>query len=125
MIRFFCFCSDYIYKYQPHRITVDLGVTDSSLGVDPKARLYTVNTIVTHPLWNSSVNFAADVALLYIEDYIEYTDYIQPACLPDSIDQYAEQIECYITGWGALEGYSSECHSILRNMFHWHKTILD
>ena len=85
-----------------------MGLTDSSLRVDPKFRRYTVHSIVTHPIWDPDVDFAADVALLYIEDYIDFTDEIQPACLPDSMDQYSEQIECYITGWGALDGSSGE-----------------
>ena len=89
-------------------MSVDLGVTDSSLTVDPKSRRYTAHTVLTHPDWdNSYVHMGADVALLYVADYIEYTDHIQPVCLPDSVEQLSEQMECYITGWGALSSEGS------------------
>lgn len=56
-----------------------------------------------------------DIALLRLQQPIEFGPYVQPICLPDANASYAEGRECTIAGWGAIDhrnsGYVSELRS--------------
>ncbi|KAJ7329387.1 hypothetical protein JRQ81_015561 [Phrynocephalus forsythii] len=41
-----------------------------------------------------------DIALVELSEPVECSDYIQPACLPDSRASLANLRHCYISGWG-------------------------
>uniref|UniRef100_A0A8C6YDS4 Peptidase S1 domain-containing protein n=1 Tax=Naja naja TaxID=35670 RepID=A0A8C6YDS4_NAJNA len=41
-----------------------------------------------------------DIALVELDDPVKCTDYIQPACLPDSSVDVSSMAHCYIAGWG-------------------------
>ncbi|KAL8565021.1 hypothetical protein ACOMHN_003397 [Nucella lapillus] len=58
-----------------------------------------------------------DIALLKVKSPdgqgIKFNDYVQPACLPASLDGYVTGTECLISGWGETEA-ETESRSLLR-----------
>ncbi|MCI4387046.1 hypothetical protein PGIGA_G00069550 [Pangasianodon gigas] len=44
----------------------------------------------------------ADIALIHLQNKVNFTDYIQPICLPESDQQFAAGRKCVIAGWGTL-----------------------
>ncbi|XP_017347442.1 enteropeptidase [Ictalurus punctatus] len=44
----------------------------------------------------------SDIALIHLQNKVNFTDYIQPICLPNSAQQFAAGRKCVIAGWGRL-----------------------
>lgn len=44
-----------------------------------------------------------DIALLFVEEAINYTSVIKPACLPEMGDSYSSRSQCYLAGWGKID----------------------
>ncbi|XP_053147741.1 transmembrane protease serine 12-like isoform X3 [Hemicordylus capensis] len=70
-----------LYRYQPH--TVVIGISG----------------IMVHSDY-SSQKYQNDIALLKLNEYIPYNNYIQPVCLPDASLVVTNENPCYISGWG-------------------------
>lgn len=60
-----------------------------------------VKTIIPHPQYNQMSN-DYDVALLELSEPLEFTNTIQPICLPDSSHIFLAGMSCWVTGWGAV-----------------------
>lgn len=60
-----------------------------------------VKTIITHPNYNQMTS-DYDIALLELTEPLEFTNTIQPICLPDSTHIFPAGMSCWVTGWGAL-----------------------
>lgn len=51
-----------------------------------------------------------DIALIQLKQPIQFTNYIQPICLPEKGTVYESGRNCSISGWGTIQyGKSSEC----------------
>jgi hypothetical protein len=62
-----------------------------------------VSDICIHPDWNIySDNFDADIAIILLESFIEFSDRIIPICLPPQVDVTVEQKEDLM---GVVIGY--------------------
>ncbi|XP_042334056.1 chymotrypsin-like elastase family member 2A [Sceloporus undulatus] len=60
-------------------------------------------TIIVHPKWDSgSVSKGNDIALIKLAKAVTLSDKIQPACLPKANSILANNVACYVTGWGRL-----------------------
>lgn len=59
---------------------------------------------------NSFTNWANDVALLFLESPVKFTDKVQPVCLPKQGEEIPVGKQCVVTGWGSTggEGKDSE-----------------
>uniref|UniRef100_A0A673AF21 Suppressor of tumorigenicity 14 protein homolog n=1 Tax=Sphaeramia orbicularis TaxID=375764 RepID=A0A673AF21_9TELE len=57
--------------------------------------------IITHPDY-SQMTFDYDIALLELSQPLEFTNTIQPICLPSSSHVFPAGIACWVTGWGSL-----------------------
>lgn len=57
--------------------------------------------IVSHPDYNQ-MTFDYDIALLELSEPLEFTNTIQPICLPASSHIFPAGMSCWVTGWGAL-----------------------
>ncbi|XP_060115634.1 chymotrypsin-C-like [Heteronotia binoei] len=60
-----------------------------------------VEKLIVHEKWNSFL-IVNDIALLKLAEPVEFSDTIQPSCLPDADTLLAQDYPCYITGWGRL-----------------------
>ncbi|KAG8593457.1 hypothetical protein GDO81_000841 [Engystomops pustulosus] len=60
-----------------------------------------LQNIIIHENYTSG-EYQNDIALLQLSSPISFTHYIQPVCLPDTLDIFAVNSSCYVTGWGAL-----------------------
>jgi hypothetical protein len=52
---------------------------------------------INHPKYN---NFDHDIALIKINEAVEFNDYIRPACLPQDDNTFESNNECFLTGFG-------------------------
>ena len=60
--------------------------------------LYDGNSLATEGLPH-------DIALLEVNQPIEFNEYVQPACLPgDENFDVVGNSDCWITGWGRTQG---------------------
>ncbi|KAM4580939.1 suppressor of tumorigenicity 14 protein homolog [Odontesthes bonariensis] len=60
-----------------------------------------VKRIITHPNYND-FTFDYDISLLELTEPLEFTNTIQPICLPSSSHIFPAGMACWVTGWGAL-----------------------
>lgn len=60
-----------------------------------------VKKIISHPDYNQ-MTFDYDIALLELSKPLEFTNTIQPICLPASSHVFPAGMACWVTGWGAL-----------------------
>ncbi|XP_055327372.1 transmembrane protease serine 9-like [Paramacrobiotus metropolitanus] len=77
---------------------IRVGQHDSSIQ-EPHARNYGVDRVIVHENYVSYV-YKNDIALLHLTTPIEYSDYVQPACLADEGHDPLPGTECAATGWG-------------------------
>ncbi|XP_034467616.1 suppressor of tumorigenicity 14 protein homolog [Hippoglossus hippoglossus] len=57
--------------------------------------------IISHPDYNQ-MTFDYDVALLELSEPLQFTNTLQPICLPSSSHIFPAGMACWVTGWGAL-----------------------
>ncbi|XP_077432910.1 suppressor of tumorigenicity 14 protein homolog [Vanacampus margaritifer] len=57
--------------------------------------------IISHPDYNQ-MTFDYDIALLELSEPLEWTNTIQPICLPAPSHVFPAGMSCSVTGWGAL-----------------------
>ena len=66
--------------------------------------------IYLHPgfvIGGSSTPGYYDVALMHLKERLEFSDRIQPVCLPGEDDEWFEHGKmCYVTGWGKNAFYN-------------------
>ncbi|XP_010788004.1 suppressor of tumorigenicity 14 protein homolog [Notothenia coriiceps] len=60
-----------------------------------------VKKIITHPDYNQ-MTFDYDIALLELSEPLEFTNTIQPICLPAPSHIFPAGTSCWVTGWGAM-----------------------
>ncbi|KAK1894852.1 Suppressor of tumorigenicity 14 protein like [Dissostichus eleginoides] len=60
-----------------------------------------VKKIITHPDYNQ-MTFDFDIALLELSEPLEFTNTIQPICLPAPSHIFPAGTSCWVTGWGAM-----------------------
>lgn len=75
------------------------GMQDQYKQDDVKQR--TVKRIISHPDYNQMTN-DYDIALLELSEPLEFTNTIQPICLPASSHMFPAGMSCWVTGWGAM-----------------------
>lgn len=57
--------------------------------------------IISHPDYNQ-MTFDYDIALLELSEPLEFTNTIQPICLPSPSHVFPAGMACWVTGWGAM-----------------------
>ncbi|KAM6435541.1 chymotrypsin-C-like [Liasis olivaceus] len=60
-----------------------------------------VEKAIVHEKWNSLL-IINDIALLKLARPVQFSDTIQPSCLPAAGTLLPQDFPCYITGWGRL-----------------------
>ncbi|XP_063809780.1 enteropeptidase [Pseudophryne corroboree] len=79
-----------------------LGMHDSINLTFPPAKTILIDQIVINPRYNRRTK-DSDIVMMHLEFKVNYTDYIQPVCLPDSPQAFPTGMNCSIAGWGRME----------------------
>ncbi|KAJ8250900.1 hypothetical protein GJAV_G00214550 [Gymnothorax javanicus] len=70
-------------------------------GFNQNEEVRTIQRLVLAPGFSTPEN-GNDVALIQLSSPVQYTDHIQPICLPDSDVSFPAGSTCYVTGWGHI-----------------------
>ncbi|KAH3869718.1 transmembrane protease serine 9-like [Dreissena polymorpha] len=66
-----------------------------------------IRRLVLHPGFDN-VTLLGDIAILELEDPVNFTSYVSPVCLPRGTGQVVPLgTYCYISGWGETQGSSN------------------
>ncbi|XP_023207560.1 suppressor of tumorigenicity 14 protein-like [Xiphophorus maculatus] len=84
---------------EPAKWEVYLGLHDQRK-IDKFVVKRKLKQIIPHPNYNPNT-FDNDIALMELDTPIEYSDYIQPICLPTADYKIPAGQNVWITGWGA------------------------
>lgn len=90
-------------KLKPHHVSVWIGKYDLETREEFGSKLVKVWDIVLHPDWNyNNEKYDADIAIVVLQELIEYNTQVQPACLPPpSFDEVVGN--GIVVGWGESE----------------------
>uniref|UniRef100_A0A8C9RVS8 Transmembrane serine protease 15 n=1 Tax=Scleropages formosus TaxID=113540 RepID=A0A8C9RVS8_SCLFO len=106
--------------------TAVVGLHSQSGVNSPHVQKVQVDRIVFNKHYNKRTK-DSDVAMMHLVKKLNFTDFVQPICLPKSGQHFVEGTRCFIAGWGRLyeEGESilqqaslpligrSQCQSLL------------
>ncbi|XP_042665686.1 enteropeptidase isoform X2 [Centrocercus urophasianus] len=99
-------------QLQPSTWKAVLGLYDQSNMTDTLTVVQNIDQIVINPHYNKLTK-DSDIALMHLQNKVQYTDYIQPICLPQENQQFLPGINCSIAGWGAIR-YEGPTSNILQ-----------
>ncbi|CAO2632211.1 Tmprss15 [Lemmus lemmus] len=86
----------------PTRWTAVLGLHMQSNLTSPQVERRVIDQIVISPHYDKRRKFN-DIVMMHLEFKVNYTDYIQPICLPEENQIFSPGRICSIAGWGAPE----------------------
>nr|XP_013810674.1 PREDICTED: enteropeptidase [Apteryx mantelli mantelli] len=78
-----------------------LGLHDQSNMTYPLTVLQDIDQIIINPHYNKRTK-DNDIAMMHLRYKVQYTDYIQPICLPEKSQEFLPGIYCSIAGWGGI-----------------------
>ncbi|XP_042722758.1 enteropeptidase [Lagopus leucura] len=99
-------------QLQPSTWKAVLGLYDQSNMTDTLTVVQNIDQIVINPHYNKLTK-DSDIALMHLQNKVQYTDYIHPICLPQENQQFLPGINCSIAGWGAIR-YEGPTSNILQ-----------
>lgn len=76
--------------------------TTSLNGTDNNTVRVNVTRVIQHPLFNP-ILLDFDVAVLELAETLVFSKYIQPICLPLTVQKFPVGKKCIISGWGNLQ----------------------
>ena len=87
------------------RVTAYLGKFNLSSPDDSKITTSSVFNVFIHPDWDTqNESFDADIAVVVLDEIIEFNDFIQPACLPTTDE---------VSGTGAVVGFTKNPNHLI------------
>ncbi|XP_069470237.1 suppressor of tumorigenicity 14 protein [Ambystoma mexicanum] len=96
-----CFQNDGPRRYSdPSLWTAYLGLHDQAQRSSSEVRK--IKRIIAHRSFND-YTYDHDIAVLELESPVQYTNVIQPICLPDPTHYFPVGKSFWVTGWGALK----------------------
>ncbi|CAM5076851.1 unnamed protein product [Natator depressus] len=72
----------------------------------PQTVIQKIDQIVINPHYNKRTK-DSDIAMMHLQFKVNYTDYIQPICLPEASQQFLPGINCSVAGWGRTTNQGS------------------
>uniref|UniRef100_A0A674K742 Transmembrane serine protease 15 n=1 Tax=Terrapene triunguis TaxID=2587831 RepID=A0A674K742_9SAUR len=72
----------------------------------PQTVIEEIDQIVINPHYNKRTK-NNDIAMMHLQFKVNYTDYIQPICLPEASQQFLPGMNCSIAGWGRTTNQGS------------------
>ncbi|NXP36678.1 ENTK Enteropeptidase, partial [Leiothrix lutea] len=96
-------------QLKPSRWQAVLGLYLQSELEKPPAVALSIDRIIINPHYMKETK-DSDIALMHLQQKVQYTDYIQPICLPEKNQHFLPGINCSIAGWGSIknEGPTSD-----------------
>ncbi|NXT06342.1 ENTK Enteropeptidase, partial [Prunella fulvescens] len=88
-------------QLKPSRWQAVLGLYSQSDLAQPPAAVRNIDRIIINPRYMRQTK-DSDIALMHLQHKVQYTDYIQPICLPEKNQQFLPGINCSIAGWGSI-----------------------
>ncbi|XP_053312823.1 enteropeptidase [Spea bombifrons] len=79
-----------------------LGLHDSLNVTSPTTVTLVIDQIVINPHYNRRTK-DSDIVMMHLQFKVNYTDYIQPICLPESHQEFPSGMNCSIAGWGRIQ----------------------
>lgn len=55
--------------------------------------------VILHPGYGT-FGYDADIALIRLSERVEFSDFVRPACLAESVNETKEYHRCMVSGWG-------------------------
>lgn len=87
----------------PNDLIVILGAYDLTSRNERGTLTRNVSKINSHPEWDEDYEkYDADLAILLLSEYVTFTDYIRPVCMPAD-DAVIEGATGSVVGWGLTE----------------------
>ncbi|XP_052392245.1 enteropeptidase isoform X8 [Carassius gibelio] len=78
-----------------------LGLHSQFGSDDSNKQVHAIDQVIMHKHYNRRTK-ESDFALMHLQTPANFTDYIQPICLPDPGAPVEEGRKCFIAGWGFL-----------------------
>ncbi|XP_032641901.1 enteropeptidase [Chelonoidis abingdonii] len=72
----------------------------------PQTVIEEIDQIVINPHYNKRTK-NSDIAMMHLQFKVNYTDYIQPICLPEASQHFLPGMNCSIAGWGTTTNQGS------------------
>ncbi|NWQ69588.1 ENTK Enteropeptidase, partial [Neopipo cinnamomea] len=88
-------------QLKPSRWQAVLGLYAQSDLTQPSTVVQNIDRIIMNPHYMKQTK-DSDIALMHLQHKVQYTDYIQPICLPEKNQQFLPGINCSIAGWGNI-----------------------
>ncbi|NXR33342.1 ENTK Enteropeptidase, partial [Zosterops hypoxanthus] len=88
-------------QLKPSRWKAVLGLHLQSEQEKPPAEVLNIDRIIINPHYMKETK-DSDIALMHLQHKVQYSDYIQPICLPEKNQQFLPGINCSIAGWGNI-----------------------
>uniref|UniRef100_A0A8C5LCV7 Enteropeptidase n=1 Tax=Jaculus jaculus TaxID=51337 RepID=A0A8C5LCV7_JACJA len=98
---------------EPPLWTAILGLHVSSNLTSPQVVTRVIDQIVINPHYNKRRK-DSDIAMMHLEFKVNYTDYIQPICLPEENQVFLPGSNCSIAGWGRVVNQAGPTADILQ-----------
>ncbi|XP_051828096.1 polyserase-2-like [Antechinus flavipes] len=99
---------DTLIPIPPEQFTVVVGL-HSQLSFmlntevsDGKHRIVKVSDILIHEN-RTNIDRGNDIALLHLAEPVNFTEYVQPICLPRANHSFPHGASCWATGWGNVQ----------------------
>lgn len=70
---------------------------------EPGFQQLAVDRIISHEAYDPNIIYV-DIAMLKIKGHWQWSEYVQPACLPENEFKVTDNAVCAITGWGVTDG---------------------
>uniref|UniRef100_A0A8C5Q3N0 Peptidase S1 domain-containing protein n=1 Tax=Leptobrachium leishanense TaxID=445787 RepID=A0A8C5Q3N0_9ANUR len=86
------------FKDRPENYNISLGMHELG-ALNPHGFTAGVKRIIYHPQYTSTGD-RGNIALVELMNPVNFTDYIQPICLPSESVTFPSGLECWVTGWG-------------------------
>uniref|UniRef100_A0A2I3FTJ2 Enteropeptidase n=1 Tax=Nomascus leucogenys TaxID=61853 RepID=A0A2I3FTJ2_NOMLE len=86
---------------EPSKWTAILGLHMTSNLTSPQTVSRLIDQIVINPHYNRRRK-DNDITMMHLEFKVNYTDYIQPICLPEENQVFPPGRNCSIAGWGTV-----------------------
>uniref|UniRef100_A0A8C8R707 Enteropeptidase n=1 Tax=Pelusios castaneus TaxID=367368 RepID=A0A8C8R707_9SAUR len=83
-----------------------LGLYNSWNLTYPQTVIQEIDQIVINPHYNKRTK-DSDIAMMHLQFKVNYSDYIQPICLPEANQQFLPGINYSIAGWGSTTNHGS------------------